>query len=171
MAVPRSDNRSLASYIGEIAHLFAQGAMSSGEAAALRRMDVNQPVPLAFYRLGVRHLPPSWDRDAESVRDWVTIVAGIAILAPSGYRPDIGLGRALARSGFSEARMERLLASDGDTLRILALRAARLMAAKTQPCNWSEAGQLLLAREATRLEVVRSHVARDFYVTLDIEDR
>ena len=55
----------------------------------------------------------------------------MAVMAPSIHRPDRGLGKALAEAGYSEARLERLLASEGDTRRSLLIRAARFLASKS----------------------------------------
>lgn len=171
MAMRYLDERPLADYVGEIAGLIKKGGFSTEEMATLRRMETAHPVPLVFYRVGVRHLPPSWDKTEDTIRSWVTILAGLAILGPQGYRSDIGLGRGLARAGYSEWRLERLLVSEGDTLRTLTLRAARFLAAKTQTCNWSHVVPLFFAQDPQRLERARLRIAKDYYRTLESEEK
>lgn len=158
---------SLQSRIGQIAALMGNDRFPAGERAVLRRMNPGQPLPLAFYRFALRHLPTGWDRDGDAHRDWVALVAGMALMSPTAHRPDRGLGKALAEVGYAEARLERLLAADGDTRRSLLLRAARFLAAKSASCNWVDAAQLLLVRDPDKRESLQRRIALDFYRTAD----
>ncbi len=151
---------SLESTIGHIAGVIGSEGFPTGERAALRRINPGQTPPLAFYRFALRHLGEGWE---SSLADWMTLVAGIALMSPNAHRPDRGLGRALAESGYAEARLERLLASEGNTRRTLILRTARFLAAKGSPCNWAEVAQLLLTREPEKRERLHRRIARDFY--------
>lgn len=160
MSVLQAAEGSLASQVGRIAGVIASDSFPTGERAALRRMTCEQPLPLAFYRFAQRHLPEGWERHLE---DWVTLVAGIAIMSPRAHRWDRGFGTALSEAGYSEARLERLLAADGDTRRTLLLRAARFLAAKSAAFNWAEAAQLLLTSDEERRERLHQRIARDFY--------
>jgi CRISPR system Cascade subunit CasB len=137
-------------------------SFATADRAALRRMAPEQPPPLVFYRFGVRYLPDGWERTLD---DWVTLVAALAIMAPHAFRPDRGLGQALAEATYSEARLERLLAAQGQTRRILLLRAARFLAAKSAPCNWTDGAQLLFSRAPDVYEAICLRIARDFYRT------
>lgn len=161
-ALPAPDFR-LPSVIGRIAQVISSDRFPTGDRAALRRMTPGQPLPLVFYRFALQHLPEGWDHSEERVLDWVTLVAGIALMSPNAHRGDRPLGKVLAETGYSEARLERLLAAEGNVRRILLLRAARFLAAKGSPCNWVDAAQLLLTRDPQKREQVNRRVARDFY--------
>ena len=151
---------SLESGIGHLAGVICNERFPTGERAALRRMAPRQglPWPVSFYRFALMHLPDNWERHAE---DWVTIVAGIAIMAPNAHRFDRGVGKALAEAGYSEARLERLLAATGHTQRTLVLRAAR-SASKASPCNWWT--RAALAHSGWRKKrTAQSAYSQDFY--------
>lgn len=155
---------SLSGVIGHIAGVIGSDRFDTGERAALKRMAPGHPPPLAFYRFALRHLPEDWERNLE---DWKTLVAGMALMAPHAHQPKQSLGRMLGESGYSEARLERLLASGADTRRLLLLRAARFLAAKTLPCDWCDVARLLLSRDTKKREAIHRHIAKDFYLALD----
>ncbi len=151
--------------IGHIAAVIGNSHFPTGERAGLSRINPGQPPPLTFYRFAVRHLPPGWDRNDETRRDWMTIVGGIALMSPNAHRVDQGLGQTLATVRFSEARMERLLASPKDTRRTLILRTARLLSAKGAACNWVTMASLLF-KSASDLDDLNRRVATAFYQTI-----
>lgn len=160
--LPAPDDR-LADTIGHIVKVISSDRFPTGDRAALRRMTPGQPLPLVFYRFALQHLPEGWDRDQDRLLDWVTIVAGIALMSPNAHRIDLPLGKALAEARYSEVRLERLLASEGSIRRILLLRAARFLAAKGSPCNWVDTAQLLLTRDPQKREQVHKRIAKEFY--------
>ena len=88
-------------------------------------------------------------------------------MAPHAHRPDQPFGQVLGEAGYSEARLERLLASSGNTRRLLLLRAARFLAARTLPCNWCDGARLLLTRDPEKREAVHRGIAKDFYSAPD----
>lgn len=155
--------QTLASSVAHIAGVLASAQFPTGDRATLRRISLDQPIPLTFYRFAFRHLPDGWERQ---LSNWVTLVAGMAIMSPKIHRPDVGLGKALAQAGFSEARLERLLAAQGDTRRILMLRVARFAAAKNTVFNWTDGARLLLTTDNKRREQLHLRIARDFYHNL-----
>lgn len=157
---------SLAAAIGRAAGIICNDGFPAGDRAKLRRMAPGQPLPLVFTRFALAHLPESWERHLD---DWTTLLAGIAIMAPHAHRPGRGLGRALAEAGYSEARLERLLDSVGETRRTLLLRAARFLAAKAAPFDWHDAAQLLLIREEAKRERINQGIAREFFSDLKSE--
>jgi len=163
--VPKIE-QSLAGIIGRIAALIGSDRFSTGERAALRRMAPGQPLTLAFLRFAHRHLPEHWHRSRDAIDDWVTVVAGIALMSPNAHRPDRGLGTALAESGYAESRLERLLASRGHARRVLLLRAARFLAAKNSAFNWVESAQLLLTKDPDRQEALHRGIAGDYFSAL-----
>lgn len=159
--------KSLADTIGHLAGVISSDRFPTGERAALRRMTPGQLIPLAFYRFALRHLPEWWDYSHDSRKDWTTLVAGIAIMSPNAHRPERRFGTALAEAGYAESRLERLLSAEGDVRRILLLRTARFLAAKTMACNWVEGAQLLLTRDVVKRENVHRRIAKDFYYAIE----
>lgn len=162
----RPETSPLPVLIGRAAGILSSDGFPTGDRARLRRMAPNQPPPLAFTRFALSHLAPGWEHQAD---DWAVLLAGLAIMAPHAHRPDRGLGRALAEAGYSETRLERLLNADGDTQRTLLLRAARFLAARTSPFNWTDAARLLLSREEGLREQIRRRIAHDFFSNLNTE--
>ncbi len=158
-------------HIGQIARIIASDRFPTGERAALRRMHPTQLPPVVFYRFALLYLPEWWNRTPQSRRDWITVVAGIALMSPNAHDPRKGLGEALAEASYSAARLERLLAADGDTRRVLLLRAARFLAAKSTPCNWTDGALLLLTQDPEKREAVQERIARDFYYRSETRER
>lgn len=157
---PRSDTASsLGHTIGRLATLLKSGAVSPGDRAALRRMQPGQSPPLTWYQFAVVAGLDSPDSEP----DWIAIVAGMALMSPEAHVPGRPFGTALATTGYSELRLERLLASEGQTQRLLLLRTARFLAAHRTGANWVQPAALLLAREHHRREAVRNQVATDFF--------
>ncbi len=157
---------SLAAAIGRAAGIICSDGLPTGDRAKLRRMAPGQPLPLVFTRFALAHLPESWERHPD---DWAALLAGIAIMAPRAHRPGHGLGRALAESGYSEARLERLLDANGETRRTLLLRAVRFLTAKSAPFDWHDAAQLLLTRDEAKRDRINQRIARDFFSNLKSE--
>lgn len=160
----QAPEQTLGSLIARIAAALGSENFPTGDLAKLRRMNPasEQPLPLAFYRFALRYLPQGWDRP-ETRRDWVTLVSGIAILSPGAHNANQGLGKTLAETGYSEARLERLLSSSGMTRRILFLRAVRFLRVKGAPFDWRDAAHLLLTHDPEKLEDLHRRIAGDFY--------
>ncbi|BBL71646.1 type I-E CRISPR-associated protein Cse2/CasB [Methylogaea oryzae] len=157
---PEKPAATLASSIGHIAATIDAEHFPSGERAALRRLSPDAPPSLAFYRFAFKHLPPDWEAQRNA---WMAIVSGIALMCPRPHRPDRAAGLALAEAGYSEKRLERLLAAEGDTLHTLLLRAVRFLAAKNATCNWVQFARLLLSTGEEKREAARLAIAREFY--------
>jgi CRISPR system Cascade subunit CasB len=164
MTMSQPNEPSLAQQIHRIARVLAEDTFPTGDRAALRRMMPDGEPPPAFYRLVFRYrLPEYWSLPPDSFQDWLTIIAGIALMSPSAHVPNVGMGRALAHASYSEQRLERLLSSEGDTKRLLLLRAARFLEAKNTPFNWVDGASLLLIRDPERLQRTHARIAADFY--------
>lgn len=164
MSVSAAPNSNLSSIIGRIAGVLGSDGYPTGERAVLRRMSLGGALPLPFIRFALQYLPSNWDRSAGAIKDWVTIVAGIALMSPRAHRPDLSLGTALGEKGYSEARFERLLSATGDTRRTLLLRAARFLAARSSACNWVDCALLLqLPDGSDRRETLHRRIAADYY--------
>lgn len=156
-AIPET---SLASTVGHIAAVITNERFPTAYRAALRRLTPGGALPLVFSRFAVQHLPTDWERHRD---DWASLLAGMAIMAPTAHNPSRGLGRALAEANYSEHRLERLLSAQGDTRRTLMLRAARFLAAKGMPFNWADAAALLLTLDDDKRERLHQRIARDFF--------
>lgn len=157
-SLPRE--RTLTGAIAYAAGVISSDHFPTGERASLRRMAPGQDPPLGFYRFALDHLPAGWEQQEP---DWMALVAGMALMSPNAHRRERGFGRAMADAGFSEARLERLLAADGDTQRVLLLRAARFLAAKATPFDWTQAALLLLTRDEQKRRDLYRRIAGDYY--------
>ena len=151
--------------IARLARRLSAEHFSTGDRAALKRMPPDQSPPLAFYRFAFRELPEGWEFQRPA---WQALSAGLALSSNHGnpHSPQRPLGRVLAEQGYSEARLERLLAAEGDTLNILLLRAARFLAAKGEAVDWTDAARLLLTTTDDGKEQIRREIAGDFYRNL-----
>lgn len=143
-----------------IASTISSEKFPTGELATLRRMAPGHPLPLSFYRFAFNHLPTDWEH---AIDDWTTLVAGIALMSPNAYSAQVGFGRALGEAGYSEFRLERLLAAEYEVRRVLFLRAIRFLAAKSKAFNWAEGARFLLTRSESKREMLNLGIARDFY--------
>nr|WP_269490056.1 type I-E CRISPR-associated protein Cse2/CasB [Alkalilimnicola ehrlichii] len=139
-------------------------AFPNGDRARLKRMGVTGPTPLAYHRFLLRHIPHRWQREGLEM-GWRTLVAALARQHHNPHAPDISLGRALADSGYSEARLESLLAAEGRVLATLTLRAATRLAAQRARCNWKDTARLLFAFDDEARERINRKIARDYYRT------
>ena len=153
----------LHSRIGQLAALMAREHYPSADRAALRRHAIGQPLPLAFYRLWLRHLgaePPG----EPAASAWALIAWGLATSGGASHERSRPLGRCLSEAGFSEARLERLLsASDDDMRKTLAASLVRFLAAKGAGFDWVQLAQLVLTQDAEARERLHQRIATDFY--------
>ena len=146
--------------MGRIAGIISSERFPAGERAALRRMSPSRSLPLSFYRFAFNYLPMGWEY---AIEDWTTLVAGIALMSPNAYSAQVGFGKALGESGYSEFRLERLLAAETEVRRVLFLRAVRSLAAKSKTFNWAEGARFLLTKSESKREMLNLGIARDFY--------
>lgn len=158
----------MAEVIGRAAGVIASANFPTGERASLRRMTPGHSPPLAFYRFAIRYLPDSWE---QNVAEWMTLIAGMALMAPAVHRPGHPFGRALSQEGFSEARLERLLAADPTVRRMLFLRAVRFLASRNAPFDWVDAAHFLLVKDEKKYEAVCRRIARDYYSEMFAEEQ
>lgn len=160
------DARSPAGHVPALAALLAGTGLSNGERAALKRMALDGPAPLALHRLMLAHVDERWQGE-RWLPEWRTVICALAIQRDGGHNPAKPLGEALAEARFAESRLERLLAASDETLRVLALRAARQVAAKGIACDWRSFADLVFARDPDYRERTNIHIARDFYRAQD----
>jgi CRISPR system Cascade subunit CasB len=151
--------------ISKLAGLLASERYPAADRAALKRHAPGHPPPLAFYRLWLRHLgeePP----DEAQTSNWALITWGLALMGAQGHRADRPLGKALAATAFSEARLERLLAADEGVREDLFASMVRFMSAKRESFSWLDAARLLLTRDADKRELINRRIATDYYRNL-----
>lgn len=155
----------LAARVLRAAALLGTDGFPTGERAALKRLAPNQPVGLAFHRFCIRYLEAEAELPKWQIADWAVLLAGLAQAGPGAHRAQQGFGTALAEAGYSEARLERLLAvSDADTRRALLARALKFLAAHGAAFDWLDLARWLFAGEEWRDDRAR-RIARDFYRT------
>lgn len=159
-----TNEEDLPSRIGRIAAILGGEHFPTGERAALKRFAPGQSLPLAYWRFWPRWLRTHAPAEAQS-KDWALILAGLALMGRAGHQPKARLGATLATEGYSEQRLERLLAAeDAHTRRQLFARTIRFLAAKGAVIDWLEAARFLLAGDALRESLIH-RVARDYYTT------
>ena len=162
--------RTPAAHIPKLAALLAGSGISNGERAALKRMALDGPAPLALHRFLLAHVDEAWQSECW-LADWRAIVCALALQRDGGFNPTTSFGQALAEARFTESRLERLLSVNGETQRALALRAARQVAAKGITCDWRTYADLLFTRDPDIRERINTRIARDFYRTLQSNNR
>jgi CRISPR system Cascade subunit CasB len=154
--------------VARIARLLAQAHYPNGDRAALKRWSPGQPLPLAYYRLWLQHLRAEPPSDAQAI-PWMATVWGLALAGVDAHRPQRPLGRALAESGFAQARLERLLSAP-EALRLdLYGSAVRFLGAKGEGCNWTEWARYLLTHDPEARERLHRGIARSYYQHLSRE--
>ena len=159
--IGRDSGQGLGAVLARVAAEVGRDTFPTGTRAALRRMRPEHPPPLAFYRFASDLLPGNWEA---MLSEWVTLVAGVALMSPGAHQRSAAMGAVLAQEGYAEARLERLLSAQGATLRTLALRCARFLASRGSPFDWMDMAWLLLARDPKRRERINRKIAKDFYL-------
>jgi len=153
---------SLASTITRLATAIGKPHYPTGDRAAIRRWAPRQAVPLAFYRLWLRHADAGLPSQGQT-EVWQTIVWCMVTLGESAHTPSRRLGQALAESRYSEGRLERLLSAPDEVRPELLMSAVRFLAAKGECFDLVEAAQLLLTTDEDRRESVNRRIAEAFY--------
>ena len=153
---------SLASSIARLAGVIGSSHYPTRDRAGLRRWAPDQPVPLAFYRLWLRHLGTDLPPEKQTLA-WMTLVWGIATCGEGCHDPKRPLGQALAESRFSEGRLERLLSAPDDVRIDLFMSAARFLAAKDERFNWRDVAELLLTENADKRDSIHRRIASAYF--------
>ncbi len=161
-------NTPLNKVINTLAGIIGSSDFPTGERTSLKRLQPGHPPSLGFYRFFYRHIKGLWAEE-RYLQDWITLLAGMALMYPSHHQLGRHVGEVLAKNRFAEARLERLLDADRQTQRILLLRTARFLAAKGEPIDWTEVAWLLFASDEVSREKQRRRIARDYYANLPKE--
>jgi CRISPR system Cascade subunit CasB len=154
--------RTPAAHVPAIAAVLRAEHFSTGERAALKRMALDGPAPLALHRFMLRHVDEPWQGEIW-MQEWRALICSLSIQRDGGFDPSKPFGKALAEARFSEHRLERLLSAKGETLHQLSLRAARQLAAKGIATDWRQLAELLFSRKPEIRESVNRRIARDYY--------
>ena len=161
---PRGRGATLAA----VARLLAGGAdtpgehrpISTGEHAALRRMDPSSigPAAFAFERLWVQAGAPESDPER-----WALIVHALA-LARGRHDPRRPTGAALQEVGLTEQRLNLLLAADLEVLFDLLPRLARRLDARAAALDWLPLADIVLnaGRNEVEADRARLRIARAY---------
>jgi CRISPR system Cascade subunit CasB len=163
----------LKAVISHIAGLIrGRGALSTGDVAALRRMDPRRPAAV-FYKIEGLVLDERLPGDAAALADvetrWAAIIVGLAHLGPL-HDPSHRLGFALAEGQYSELRFARLVRADADRLADDLPSLARFLVAKGMAVDWTGAAHLILSAGRADEETVRRSLARDYYGALSRQE-
>lgn len=149
--------------------------LSPGQLAELRRLEPDALTAPAFWTVLAAELdddlPADGDpRRADAEGRWAVALRAMATLADL-YRKGHRLGWALAASGFSEMRLQRLLDCPAERLAVEIQTAARFLAAKGEAVDYADLVRLALEAEPSRAESVRRDVARDYFRAVHRKDR
>jgi CRISPR system Cascade subunit CasB len=143
-----------------------QHKLSTGDAAALRRLDPEDPSCAAFWRLSAMYLqdqmPAHGEHRDEVERKWACIAQALAQLG-SLTQNSTRLGQALREVGYSELRFTKLLRAKGPKLRVALREAARFLASKGRGASPADLAQLILSDNQNNQEKIRREIARGYY--------
>lgn len=139
-----------------------RGTISPGDAAALRRLQPEDPSSPAFWRVFLGYVKPPEEPSVELQRRWAIILNAVAQLVGLNAAP-IPLGRALRDARLSELRLIRLLRADSQRIADAVRHTARFLASKGQSVNLADLADLVLTTERRRGERVRRRIARHYY--------
>lgn len=153
---------SLSSTLARLAAVIGAPHYPAGDRAALRRWAPGQLVPLAFYRLWLRHVGADLPTQNQT-EAWMLIAWAIATLGDKAHNPKRPWGQALAEASFAEGRLERLLSAPADVRADLFMQAVRFLSAKGERFDLAEAALYLLTDDEAKREQLHRHIAQAFY--------
>jgi len=159
---PPAPDSGFAGRIAQMAAVVSSAKFPAGDRASFRRHAPGRAPSLAYHRFWPRWMNSEPPAEAQS-QDWALIIFGLALGGDAVHQRAKSLGAALAEAGYSDARLERLLAAEEQDLRRQAFaRALRFLAAKNQGFDWVGAAAWLLGSGDTREKHAR-RIATDFY--------
>jgi CRISPR system Cascade subunit CasB len=161
----------LADIIRSLASAIRFGRLGPGDLAQLRRLSAETPAQPAFWRVLSEWIAPDDGLPEEMENRWAVVLAVLARLAPIGHHPERSFGEALARAGYSEMRLMRLLRAKPPLLDELVRQACSYLAARAEPVNWVSIAAFVLTTDEEKAESVRRRVAREYYFTLRREEK
>lgn len=149
--------------------LIRSDALSTGDQAELRRINPEEPYSPALWKL-ILDLElddvPGWLSQEQREINWAGLFMGMA-MNPGLHNSSIGLGEALAESGWSELRFVRLLRTRNEPGNPHLLESIRRMASflssKDQETDWTDVGKLLFYQTDPWAESHRRDLSREYY--------
>ena len=151
---------------------------STGERAALARLDPDQPLrPQAIAALSralvdTRLEPENWH--PATWQRWALVAHGIAL---AGHDGSARLGAQLARAKVAESRVTRLLTARGDAFTQLLPRLLRLLASQGVRPNWYELGPLILKESKPEsdaqqeADAIRLGIAKAYFLAISKSEK
>ncbi len=157
--MPDTLRSSLIASINKLSGMVARA--DAGDTAALRRLDPANPAGSTFWNFLQEAVPAELRQSERWENAWAMIMQGMATMKPNHHRNGGRLGSVLAKAGYSEARLNKLLRIDPrhgtDTLE----RMARFLAAKNAAFDWCDLVGLLFfngqAADKSRRAIARSY--------------
>lgn len=154
---------SRAQLLGLMGRKIRDPRMSTGALASLRRGARYDVARQAAFHAAITDIP-----DESLVPEFLVRWAAIAqCMALTGVTTNDNTrdGTAMARSGLSESRFARLLASHGDGLFDQLLLIARFLHSKETSISWRDLGELALTDDIFEeaADAIRLRLARDYY--------
>jgi CRISPR type I-E-associated protein CasB/Cse2 len=137
--------------------------LSTGDEAALRRMDVTAPGREIMALSRILQEANAHERVGAPADRWRVVVHCLA-LVEGNHAPGVATGTALANMGLSEARLNTLLAADHDVyIDMLATLARRIRSAGVA-LDWAPLAQIALfaGRNEEEADRARLRIAREF---------
>ena len=151
---------------------------STGERAALARLDPDQPLrPQAIAALSralenTRLEPENWH--PATWQRWALVAHGMAL---AGHDSGARLGEQLARAQVAESRVTRLLTARGDAFTQLLPRLLRLLASQGVRPNWYELGPLIHKESKSdsdaqqEAETIRLGIAKAYFLAIQKSEK
>ena len=148
--------------------------LSPGDLAQLRRLDPDEALTTAYWKLWAEHLVvlnlPAETTREEHERRWAIVLAAMArLVTRSGtqgrilHNKGVPIGRALAAAGYSELRLDRLFRADGEGLADEVRRLASFLSSKAVAGDLSDLAELVIHQQGDRAEKVRRSIARAYF--------
>lgn len=157
------EQESMTARIAKLSRMISTEHYPTEDRAALKRYSPGCVIPLAFYRLWLKHME---EKLPDNITAWAAIAFGLATMGKEAHQPGRPLGRVLAEAGYSEARIEQILASDDDVRIKLFTNMVHFLSARGKGFNWTEAARFLLTTDESKREAIHLRIASDFYRTL-----
>ena len=142
-----------------------------GEVASLRRLSPEHPDSPAFWRYVVNLISPEWPLTVQEESCWAAIISSMARMLPFPHQKGRSVGKVLAEQGFAEQRLLKLLRIEGPGLWTALRRLSIFLASRGASIDWVTLSRLILVRDEARSEEIRRSIARDYYWSLERQDK
>lgn len=134
---------------------------SKADFALLKRINLEVRASTLFYRLWVTYIDPKNERHERDQRRWAWLLREMA-KTHHLHRPHANPGQAFQRV-LSEARLNRLLEADENTIEGQLGSALRMLDQRAISFDWALLVDLYLSTGTTRRDQVRRWIARAYF--------